>query len=119
MTTLNTTETNTKFINLTPHAISVQKGDQVVTIPPSGQVARVAVKTETLPPIGGFNISKQIFGEVEGLPQPQEGIYYIVSALVGGQIKARQDVYGPDTGPTAVRNDKGHIVAVRGLVQFG
>jgi hypothetical protein len=29
----------------------------------------------------------------------------------------RMDVYAPDTGPTAIRED-GRIVAVRGLVQY-
>lgn len=118
MPTLNTNTTET-FVNLTPHALWVKKEDDTVVIPPSGQVARVGVVTETLPSVGRFSISKQVFGEVEGLPEPTEGTYFIVSALVGGQVKGRCDVFGPDTGQSAIRNDKGHIIAVRGLVQFG
>jgi hypothetical protein len=54
----------------------------------------------------------------EGIPPESEGIAYIVSgmvidALAGTRIK---DVFAPDTGIDAVRNEKGHIVAVQGLV---
>jgi hypothetical protein len=37
----------------------------------------------------------------------------VLDALAGSRIG---DVVAPDTGPDAVRNDQGHIVAVRGFV---
>ncbi len=59
------------------------------------------------------------FGEVEGLPEPEAGTVFIVSGLVGGQVKGRDDVVVPGTGPKdgAVRNDAGHIVAVTRLIR--
>jgi len=30
----------------------------------------------------GFPLSRQEFGAVEGLPEPKEGVFYIVSTLV-------------------------------------
>lgn len=42
---------------------------------------------------------------------------YVVSALVASRCAGRPDVYSPDTGPTAIRDDEGRIVAVRGLVR--
>jgi hypothetical protein len=60
--------------------------------------------------------------EVEGLPPflpPEEGIFFIVSALVGAHmsVRGRGDVLVPGTGPRdgAIRDNKGHIVAVTRL----
>ena len=58
-----------------------------------------------------------------GLPYPVEGLTFIVSGMVRDALSAlparlsRPDVYAPDTGSDAIRNEKGHIVSVRGLVQ--
>lgn len=106
-----------QFINLTPHAISVLDKDGVKTVfEPSGQLARVSSSFADTEDIGGFNLNRQVFGDVEGLPESKEGVFYIVSALVLGQVKNRSDVVAPRTDGTAIRNDKGHIEAVRGFV---
>ena len=59
------------------------------------------------------------WGAIEGLPEPQEGVIYIVSALVAQQAIGRADVFGLGTGPLdgAIRDEKGHVVAVTSLVQ--
>ena len=107
------------FINLTPHAIVIRKNDGTdITFPPSGKVARV----DELPNVHMGNIdgitilSRTVFGQVIDLPEPVEGIGYIVSGLVAGVVY-RADVFAPATGPkdNAIRNDKGHIVAVVAL----
>ena len=54
-----------------------------------------------------------LYGEVEGLPEPQPGVLYIVSMLVAQRVM-RADVVSPDSGPTAIR-ENGQIVAVRAL----
>jgi hypothetical protein len=53
--------------------------------------------------------------DVEGLPEPEDGVIYITSSLVAGKLPSRPDVLAPDTGPTAVRDENGHIVAVNRL----
>lgn len=106
------------IINLTPHPIVVRNSQgEDVTFTPSGSIARVSVSTETLEPVAGFRLNRQVFGAVENLPAPQEGVMYIVSALVLGQCAGRTDVVAPDTGRDAIRNEKGHIVSVLGFVQ--
>lgn len=106
------------FINLTPHALTVIAADGGEHVfEPSGQLARVGSSQEMLPQIGGFTVAKTVWGMVTGVPAPQEGTVYIVSAIVLGHCTDRPDVVGPDTGPTAIRNEKGHIVAVRGFVK--
>lgn len=106
------------FINLTPHALTVIDTSGVEHVfEPSGQLARVSSSQVHLPEIGGFAVAQTQWGAVTGVPDPEDGVVYIVSALVLAHCADRPDVVGPDTGPTAVRNEKGHIVAVRGFVK--
>jgi hypothetical protein len=107
-----------EVINLTPHAISVanSEGGVVMTLPPSGNVARVATSQEVVWELVERPVTRTVFGEVTGIPAPAEGIVYLVSTLVA-QAARRPDVVSPDTGPTAVRKD-GQVVAVRGFQVF-
>jgi hypothetical protein len=107
------------FLNLTPHPIVVRLNDgSDLTFPPSGKVARVdELPTQIVGDVNGIPImARTVFGEVIDLPEPVEGLGYIVSGLVAGAV-SRADVFAPATGPKdgAVRNDKGHIVAVVAL----
>lgn len=112
------------IINLTPHAITLRSpsGEDTV-IPASGTVARVASTPGTLGEVTGIPVpvaSPTVFGAVDGLPAPVEGVFLLVSAMVGSALagRGRTDVLMPGTGPAdnAVRNDKGHIVAVTRLI---
>ncbi len=108
------------FVNLTPHAITLRGADgSEVTVAPSGAVARVTTTEKVVGEIAGLPLVRREFGDVEGLPAPKADTVYIVSALVLGAISGRNDVVAPDTGATAIRNDKGHIVAVTRLVAAG
>jgi len=97
-----------EIINLTPHPITVGK----TTFPPSGTIARV--KAGFTPIVDG--VCHQTFGDVEGLPAPQEGVRFVVSGLVFAATE-RTDVFAPATGhPDVVRNEQGHIVSVPCLI---
>ena len=98
-----------KFVNLTPHEINLN-GE---VIPPSGQVARVSVKTIQIDNLS-FPAVKNEYGEVEGLPEPAENTYYIVSSFVFSQTN-REDVIAPNTS-NAVRDEKGRIVGVKEFI---
>ena len=87
-----------------------------ITIEPSGTVARVTTEEMEVEPIAGVPTIRRSFGEVEGIPAPHEGTIYIVSSMVLSAVD-RDDVVAPDTGSTALRNEKGHIVAVTRLVR--
>lgn len=108
-----------KFINLTPHEIKIKRGDEIISIPPSGTVARVATVEKTQGDVDGIPLVKREFGDPEGIPAPEADTIYIVSALVASAVKGRSDVVAPDTGATAVRNEKGHIEYVTRLVSAG
>jgi len=108
-----------KMINLTPHPISIATETGIVTIPPSGTVARVTTRETqvgeiTLPEGLKVPVFDRTFGEVEGLPP--EGESCLVSALVLSAVPGRKGVYAPDTGSTAIRGQNGQIQAVTRLI---
>jgi len=108
------------FVNLTPHAIVMRGSDGVdVTIAPSGAVARVSeLQTVAVRMFNGIPVlARTGFGPVLDLPQPQEGVVFVVSGMVLEKVIGREDVIAPATGPSdgAVRNEKGHIIAVTAL----
>lgn len=45
-------------------------------------------------------------------------IQFSVSSLVAQAVVGREDVVAPDTGPTAIRDEAGRIVAVRRFQQW-
>lgn len=109
-----------RMVNCTPHQINIEGLGE---LRPSGILPRVSSEFSDDLPIYGVRVRRKINGAVTGLPDPVEGLTFIVSGMVRDALNAlpahlqRSDVYAPDTGPDAIRNDKGHIVAVRGLVQ--
>lgn len=115
-----------KVINLTPHPIVLRSpsGEDTV-VEPSGTIARVATVPgeDTGTVVGGVPVhAADRPGEVTGLPDPQEDTIVIVSGLVGAALaadghKCRSDIVVPGTGPAdgAIRNERGHIVAVTRL----
>ena len=106
------------FVNLTPHPITIRKDGIDTTFQPNGLVARVSEEANNVVgSVYGFPVlGKTRFGDVLDLPSPVEGSIFIVSGMVAANI-ARSDVYSPATGPKdeAIRNEKGHIVAVKYL----
>lgn len=100
-----------KFINLTPHAIT----DALTgaSFPPSGEVARVAATFTPAGEAGGVQLFRRTFGEVAGLPAPQDGVLFIVSALVADAAKGRTDLVSPGE---LVRNADGQPIGCKGFV---
>jgi hypothetical protein len=110
-----------KFINCTPHEINLVG---VGIIPVSGTITRVGTTRSDAGVCGGVRVTRQMLGQVENLPQPTNDTIFIVSGMVLDAIKkmnsnisnrAGTDVFAPDTGSDAVR-ENGQIVAVLGLV---
>ena len=103
-----------RIINLTPHAINFvrEDGSPILTVEPSGSLARVSVHTETTGEIAGIPATKSVYGKVEGLPEPEEGTIYIVSSLVAGRVPERKDVFIPNE---SVRDEKGRIIGCKSL----
>lgn len=103
-----------KLLNLTPHAIRLIGPDGTARdIAPSGQVARVS---QTLVHVGdadGVPLYRATFGPVVGLPEPEPGVLYVVSALVRTACPDRADLASPGD---LVRGPDGQPVGCRGLI---
>jgi len=88
------------LINATPHSITLvsRRGVEqdskkqflaeaeaveiLREIPPSVILARVSMVNLPAGEIDGIAVESVTYGEIEGLPEPQEGVYYVVSGLV-------------------------------------
>lgn len=106
-------EMNTQIVSLLPHEIVVRLDGRDITIPPSGQVARVAATARAVAKVGDIPIVATEFGEITGLPEPKPGVLYLASTILAQAAArlGRADVVSPDTGPTAIRAN-GQVVAV-------
>ena len=105
------------LINLTPHPITIiREGAAPLTIEPSGTVARAAQSSRELRITDNIHIVETVYGEVEGLPAPVPGTYYLVSGFVMSALAAtheyRSDVLKPED---FVRDEKGNITGCRAL----
>lgn len=105
-----------KFINLTPHTITLNNGTEYH---PSGKVARVENQFSNF----CCGISTVFYGEIENLPEPKRGTMYIVSAMVLSAENAkpksyrRKDLIAPATGHPDCKRENGFIVSVPGFVR--
>lgn len=107
-----------KLINLTPHPVHLHVGDgsrepaAIIVLPPIGTAARCSVHREEVGRVGGVTIYRSVYGTVENLPEPEDGTYYIVSALVAQACPDRHDLLIPDD---TVRDEDGRIIGCRAL----
>jgi len=109
--TYSMTPTAPVIINLTPHVIRLNDGTEY---PPSGVVARVASEYKVLNT--NPTCYEVVYGEVTGLPPHQDGVDFIVSAMVAAACPGRGCLLVPATGhPDTVRKD-GNVYSVPGFI---
>ena len=100
--------TQQRFVNLTPHEVNI--GDQDFAA--SGTVARVVVEHHEIGDHAGIPLLVGSYGEVSNLPEPVEGVLYIVSAAVRTALPLRKDLGSP---AHLVRDEEGRIVGCLAL----
>ena len=102
------------FVNLTPHALNIERPDMPnLIIPPSGDVARVATDRVSCGTIGaGIPVELSVLSDVTGLPEPQTDTYYFVCGLVLDRVQHRVDVFAPGE---LVRDGAGRVSGCRGV----
>ena len=114
------------MINLTPHEIAIVEADgaEIASFPASGVIARISVTEKVTGSISFDGIPVDVisstFGEVEGLPTLSElegHERFLVSSMVLDRLGPEWSgiAFSPDTGKSAVRNDKNHINGVTRL----
>lgn len=107
-----------KFINLTPNIVRVvdNQGYEKIIIPASGKVASADIDIELIDEISGIKLVKYEYRNIKDLPDPEDGVYFIVSFAVLQALKnSRKDVISPDTSPGSVCRNKitGKIFGVK------
>lgn len=104
----------TNIVNLNKHAVSGLVNGSVVTFPAceAGKECKVAVTSKEVERVGGMKCVETTYGEVQNVPPPQEGVVYIVNMIVLDRLPHRNDLIAPDSGPSAVRNEKGQVLHV-------
>ena len=111
---------NVELVNLTPHDIDVFS----INVPPqllmriakTDSIARVEMTEKELGVIQGCPVfAKVLSGTISGLPDPQDGILYVVSTMVLDAVKERSDLLSPDTGPSCIRDSSNRI---KGITRF-
>lgn len=104
------------MLNLTPHAIVLRTAAGDVAFQPSGTVARVStIAADTGRVVAGVRVVRNTYGPVQGLPA--DGTPCIVSGMVLAALPAgTPNVYAPATGATAIRDERGQVIAVTELV---
>jgi len=125
------------FVNLTPHAIVLREADGADhTIPPSGEVALIGahsvpsndplfVRVDADSPVGWENFANWVISQT--VSTPSQRIVGVVSSMFlddlgltfGRPVRVpwwlMHFLVSPLTDGTEIRNDKGHILAVRGF----
>lgn len=100
------------IVNLTPHTITILFSNETWFLEPSGTVARCKMVCEPAGHHDGIPLTSVSYGTVEGLPEPAEGVLYVVSALVKAAVPGRNDVASPGD---LVRDASGNVIGCRGL----
>jgi hypothetical protein len=98
--------------NLTPHALTLVSETGTETFPSEG-LARCAQATQSAGDHEGIPLVNTVFGAVDGLPDPEPGVLYVVSALVRAAVPSRTDVASPGD---LVRDSAGAVIGCRCLV---
>lgn len=103
-----------RLVNLTPHVINVGN----LAIAPSGAIARVASATEVVEQIfvdgNAVDIVQTKFGSPQGLPAPEEGVYFLVSSLVRLAAPERVDLLSPGE---QTRDAQGRVTGCKNLTR--
>lgn len=107
-----------KIQNLTPHSLTLVGDNGTLVVPPSGQIARLAVTRESLAPVTvdgvQLTVSRPTLGDITGLPEALPNVILVVSALVADAAK-RPNVMSPGE---LIRNDSGTVIGARGLCAY-
>ena len=115
-------EKNITLVNKTPHPITLvlEDGAKITLEPvlPTPRVSSSSIKTAAYTIIDENGAEHMVireapvFGEVVDLPEPQEGVLYIVSMLVAARASNRTDLVSPGR---QLRNEAGQVIGCAGL----
>ena len=103
-----------QLVNLTPHTLNIHSNDNVIDIAPSGEIARVTTSYNHTNTVAGINVYSCVYGNISGLPEPQENKIFVVSGVVKSAAINREDVMSPGE---LIRDENGKPIGCNGLRQ--
>ena len=106
---LNRTEHKVTIFNI----VGVNTPDMVLE-KYTGEPIRVSCESRKVGTIEGVDIYENVYGEVTGLPEYVEGVFYVVSAMVRQALPERKDLLSPGQ---LIRNEEGQPIGCLGLVR--
>jgi len=77
-----------KIVNLTPHTLNILDENGTEYSFPSDGIARAAQSSTVVGTLNGIEVVKTTFGAPEGLPDPEEGVFIVVSLATANAAKA-------------------------------
>lgn len=108
--------------NMTPHAVTVLDNNNktIEVIAPSGMTIRLAQETEVVGSLAGIPLTQTKYGaplvvseeRTSALPAVEEGVYYLVSAMIKNALPERTDFLVP---AEQVRDEAGRVIGCRSL----
>ena len=102
-----------KFVNLIGHDITISGH---ATLPKCDKPCYVETEQTLVNKIDGIPIMLTECKKIVNLPDPEDGVYYIVNRITMDYVPIeRYDVFCVDTGPTAIRDENGQVIAVTQL----
>ena len=97
--------------NLTPHKIILP----ICELEPySDVIPRCKEMSINLDKIEGIEIIGRSYGEVENLPEPEKGVFLIVSSMIRLASPKRNDLLSPGD---LIRDKDGQIIGAKNLIQ--
>ena len=104
-----------KIVNLMPYAVTFCNGEKVTVIEPSGTTVSIRWKTVSIGEIMGIETTETTCDKIVGLPEPKDGVVYLVSSAVAQCCRNRSDIYVADE----IATDKtGQVIGCKTLTQF-
>jgi hypothetical protein len=102
-----------KMVNLIGHEIIIAG---YATLPKAEKSCYVKTNQIIIGKIDGIPIAKTEFYSIVNLPDPEDGVYFIVSRICMDYVPFnREDVLCVDTGPSALRDENGQVIAITQL----
>ena len=101
--------------NYTPHQLVIVREDgSALNLDVDGPAPRLAVQRDALGYVDGIDIVRSTMGAPTGLPDAQDGVTLVVSALVAEHpsLAHRTDLAYPGA---AIRDKDGRIIGASGL----
>ena len=95
------------ILNYTPHTINI--GEKVIASSGNARITQSIMPTHE---IDGIQVIKTFCSNVTGLPEPQKGVYLIVSLMVQEALPNRMDLLSPGE---LIRNETGQIIGCKNL----